>query len=268
MALSLIYTAMRRILDLIVLIASGDRSKEIEILVLRHQVAVLRRQVTRPELRPADRAWLAGLSRLLPRRVWPTFFVQPATLLRWHRDLLARRWTYPQRRPGRPATTQVVQELVLRMARENPTWGYRRIHGELLGLGHREAPSTVWLILKRSGVDPAPRRAGPTWTQFLAAQPSGILATVFHVDTVLLRRIYVLFVIEISTRRVHLLGVTANPTGAWATRQAYRGLAGTQDSRHSRYGVRHGRCQPPAPSAPLPARGAVPAAAETSCDAA
>jgi len=121
MALSLIYTAMRRILDLIVLIASGDRSKEIEILVLRHQVAVLRRQVTRPELRPADRAWLAGLSRLLPRRVWPTFFVQPATLLRWHRDLLARRWTYPHRRPGRPATTQVVRELVLRMARENPT---------------------------------------------------------------------------------------------------------------------------------------------------
>jgi len=165
MGLSLIYTAMRRILDLIVLIASGDRGKEIEILVLRHQVAVLRRQVTRPELRPADRAWLAALSRLLPRRVWPTFLVQPATLLRWHRDLLARRWTYPQRRPGRPATTQVVRELVLRMARENPTWGYRRIHGELLGLGHRVAPSTVWLILKRSGVDPAPggpARPGPS----------------------------------------------------------------------------------------------------------
>jgi len=221
MGLSLIYTAMRRILDLIVLIASGDRSKEIEILVLRHQVAVLRRQVTRPELRPADRAWLAALSRLLPRRVWPTFLVQPATLLRWHRDLLARRWTYPQRRPGRPATTQVVRELVLRMVRENPTLGYRRIHGELLGLGHRVAPSTVWLILKRSGLDPAPRRAGPTWTQFLAAQAAGILATdFFHVDTVLLRRIYVLFVIEIATRRVHLLGVTANPTGAWASQQA------------------------------------------------
>jgi putative transposase len=240
MGLSLIYTATRRILDLIVLIASGDRSKEIEILVLRHQLAVLRRQVTRPELRPADRAWLAALSRLLPRRVWPTFFVQPATLLRWHRDLLARRWTYPHRRPGRPATTQLVRELVLRMARENPAWGYRRIHGELLGLGHRVAPSTVWLILKRSGLDPASRRAGPTWTQFLTTQAKGILATdFFHVDTILLRRIYVLFVIEIATRRVHLLGVTANPTEAWVSQQARNiTMRLTETSRAFRFLIR------------------------------
>jgi putative transposase len=163
--MSLIYWAVRRILGLAVLFARGDRSKEIEILILRHQVAVLRRQVSRLDLQPADRAWLAALSRLLPRSRWPTFFVQPSTLLRWHRDLLARRWTYLHRRSGRPVTARLVRELVLRMASENPTWGYRRIQGELLGLGHRVAPSTVWLILKRSGVDPAPRRAGPTWTQ-------------------------------------------------------------------------------------------------------
>ena len=182
---------------------------------------MLRRQVRRPDLEPADRAVLAGLSRLLPRVRWAAFFVSPGTLLRWHRTLIARRWTYPRRRPGRPPVTTQVRELVLRLARENPTWGCRRIQGELAGLGYRLAPSTIWAILTRAGVGPAPRRAGPTWTQFLTAQAKGILACDFlHVETIGLTRIYVLFLMEIANRRVHLLGATTHPTGAWVAQQA------------------------------------------------
>jgi transposase len=146
--------------------------------------------------------------------------VTPATVLRWHRDLVTRRWTQPRRRGGR-STAFELRQLVLRLASENPTWGYRRIHGELAGLGHQIAPSTVWSLLKRAGIDPAPRRSGPTWRQFLTAQAHSILATDFFcVDTVLLHRLYVLFVVEHATRRVHLLGITANPTGAWVAQQA------------------------------------------------
>jgi transposase len=146
--------------------------------------------------------------------------VTPATVLRWHRDLVTRRWTQPRRRGGR-STASELRQLVLRLASENPTWGYRRIHGELAGLGLQIAPSTVWSLLKRAGIDPAPRRSGPTWRQFLTAQAHSILATDFFcVDTVLLHRLYVLFVVEHATRRVHLLGITANLTGAWAAQQA------------------------------------------------
>jgi putative transposase len=220
-AVSLVYLALRRALELVALLARGDVSKDIEILVLRHEVAVLRRQVSRPGLQPADRMLLAALSRLLPRPRWPAFFVTPATLLRWHRDLVARRWTYRAARGGRPSTAKDVRELVVRLAAENPTWGHRRIQGELVGLGHRVAASTVWLILKRVGVDPAPRRSGQTWRQFLTVQASTIIATdFFTVDTVLLTRLYVLFVIEPASRRVHLLGVTAHPTGQWVAQQA------------------------------------------------
>jgi hypothetical protein len=170
MIVSLGYLIMRQLLQLMILALRGDHANEVEILVLRQQVAVLRRQVRRVDLEPADRAVLAGLSRLLPRVRWAAFFVTPATVLRWHRNLLARRWTYPGRRPGRPSVTAQVRELVLRLARENPTWGCRRIQGELAGLGYRLGASTIWGIVTGAGVGPAPRRGGPTWSEFLTAQ--------------------------------------------------------------------------------------------------
>jgi putative transposase len=175
---------------------------------------VVRRQVARPRLRTADRVLLAALSRSLPRSAWSSLFVSPATLLRWHRQLVARRWTYAPRRVGRPRAGGGVSELVLRLARENPTWGYRRIQGELVGLGIPLAPSTVWAILRRHGIEPAPRRAELSWSQFLRAQASTIVACDFlTVDTVWLRRLYVLFFFELGSRRVHFGGVTANPHG-------------------------------------------------------
>jgi hypothetical protein len=156
MILSFGCLVMRQVLQLMILAMRGDRSNEVEILVLCHQVAVLRRQVRRLDLEPADRAVLSALSRLLPRWRWATFLVTPATLLRWHRKLVARRWTCPRRRPGRPPVTAEVRDLVLRLARENPGWGCRRIQGEMTNLGYRIGASTVWTILHRAGVDPAP----------------------------------------------------------------------------------------------------------------
>ena len=199
----------------------SEREKEIEILVLRHQLLVLERQVGRPRLRPADRALLAAFSRVLPRRAWRSFFVTPATLLRWHRELVARRWTYPRRSPGRPATAADLRELVLRLARENPEWGYRRIQGELVGLGVKLAASTVWTILKQAGIDPAPRRLEATWSEFLRRRAASMLECDFlTVDTVFFKRLYVLFFIELATRRVHVAGITTSPDGPWVTQQA------------------------------------------------
>jgi putative transposase len=199
----------------------SEREKEIEILVLRHQLRVLERQVARAQLQPADRALLAAFSRALPRQAWSSYLVTPATLLRWHRELVARRWTYPHRRPGRPATPDDVRELVLRLARENPGWGYRRIQRELVGLGVSLAASTVWEILSREGIEPAPRRLEPSWAEFLRRQAASILECDFlTVDTVFLKRFYILFFIELASRRVHLAGITANPDGAWVTQQA------------------------------------------------
>jgi putative transposase len=222
MALRLLYLLFCQVLRWLALLARSTAAKDAVLLVLRHEVAVLRRQVTRPRVDWADRAVLAGLARLLPGPSWRGLFVQPATLLRWHRDLVRRRWTYPHQR-GRPSAAAEVRALMLRLARENPTWGYRRIHGELCRLGYKDrvGASTVWAILQRAGVDPAPIRSALTWRQFLRAQAKGVLAVdFFTVDTVLLKRLYVLFVIEVASRRVHVLGVTARPVGEWVTQQA------------------------------------------------
>ena len=214
MAFQLAYLMLARVLSWLALLARSDAAKDVEILVLRHEVAVLRRNNPRPRMSWFDRAVLSARSKLLPPPLRQLRLVSPQTLLRWHARLVARRWTYSQRQPGRPATAPPIRALVLRMARENPRWGYRRIQGELMGLGHPIAASTVWTILKAAGIDPAPRRSGPTWRQFLAAQTHAILAVDFaHVDTVFLRRFYVLIVIEHGRRRVHIAGITAHPPG-------------------------------------------------------
>lgn len=234
MIVAVVYWALRRALELIALRFWSEEATALEVLVLRHELAILRRKVDRPKFEPADRVVLAALSQILPRERWPAFSVRPETLLRWHRRLAARHWTYGAT-PGRRRKPRAVRELVLRLARENPTWGYRRIAGELHRLGVEIAPATVWTILKSAGVDPAPRRTGMSWSAFLHAHAQSILACdFFTVDTVLLRRLYVLFFIELATRRVHVAGVTANPSGAWATQQA-RNLTMTLDERNQAF---------------------------------
>ncbi len=225
MALFFLYCLVRRFAEAVRIHQMDGVAKDAEILVLRHQLALLQRQVARPRFTWSDRALVSALARLVPRERWACFLVTPATILRWHRALVRRRWTYPHRKPGRPVLSQETVELIIRLTRENPRWGYLRIVGELKKLGVAVSKTSVAAVLRRHRLQPAPRRLGPTWSEFLRAQAKGILATdFFTVDTITLRRLYVLFVIEIDRRRVHLLGVTANPIGPWVT-QVARNLA-------------------------------------------
>ncbi len=208
MLFSLLYFLVRRLLG------AGSRpqdEKDIELLVLRHQMKVLQRQMKRPRLRRFDRLLFAAASRAMPRSQWSSLWVRPETLLRWHRELVCRKWTYKRRgHPGRPPIE--VRDLIVRLGRENPRWGYQRIRGELMKLEIRISATTVRTILLGHGLHPAPRRGGPTWTEFLRAQAAGILATdFFTVETLRLKTIFVLFFIELQTRRVHVSGVTAHP---------------------------------------------------------
>jgi putative transposase len=231
MLVSFVYRAFVSLLRLLIRSSRSVDLKDVELLVLRHQIAVLRRQVERPKLRASDRALLAAAGRLLPPGRRQGLLVTPQTLLRWHRELVRRRWTYPHARPGRPPIDATTRELVLRLARENPRWGYQRIAGELSKLGLSVSPSTVRRLLARAGLGPAPRRSGPSWRQFLRTQAASVVACdFFTVETALLRRYYVLFFIELQTRRVHLAGITANADGRWVTQQARNlSLSGTLD---------------------------------------
>jgi len=228
---SFVYVALSRLLQLVVLLCRSERSKELEILVLRHELAILRRQPRRAPLRPVDRALLAALARALPRSAWASLSVRPATLLCWHRQLVRRRWTYPHRRPGRPPLDRRVQALVVRLARENPHWGYRRIVGELRGLGISVSATSVRTILLRDGLPPAPQRDELSWRNFLRQQAATTLACdFFTVETAWLRRLYVLFFLSLERRRVEFVACTPNPTGAWVAQQA-RNLLMTLEDR-------------------------------------
>ena len=240
MALTLIYRVVRRVVEMLRIHRMNDIAKDAEILVLRHQLAVLRRQVARPRLTWSDRAVITTLAKLVPRERWAAFLIKPETILRWHRALVRRRWTYPHRQPGRPAFPEETVELIVRLARENPRWGYLRIVGELKKLDVTVSKTSVAAVLRRHRLPPAPRRAGPTWNQFLKAQAKGLLATdFFTVDAVTMRRFYVLFVIEIDRRRVHLLGVTANPDGPWVTQVARNFVSDVEEvGRHFRFLIR------------------------------
>jgi putative transposase len=230
---SILYLFLRRVLGLLRSDQRMAAEVELENVVLRHQLVILRRQVKRPVYRASDRAFLAASSRLLRREVWGAFLVRPETLLRWHRQLVARKWTRPHRPPGRPALDPEVRELILRLGRENPRWGYMRIRGELLKLGIRVSATTIATVLRRAGLGPAPRR-GPTWGQFLRQQAAGIMACDFlTVETATLKTLYVLVWIEIGRRKVHLGGVTSNPDSAWATQQARNLAVALQDEGHS-----------------------------------
>jgi transposase len=232
---SFVYFALRRVFELAALLARSERSKELEILALRHELAVLRRRHRRAQLKPADRALLAALSQVLPRTSWPIFSVTPATLLRWHRRLVARRWTYARRGCGRPRLDRDLQELIVRLARENPRWGHRRIAGELGELGISVSATSVRTTLARHGLPPAPERAGPSWRAFLRQQAATTLACdFFTVETAWLKRLYVLFFITVGTRRVEFVACTTNPDGRWVTQQA-RNLLMEIDGREQRH---------------------------------
>jgi hypothetical protein len=218
---------LRRLFQLIA-DSSNDLTRDVKVVVLRHQLMVLKRQVSKPRLRRRDRLFMAAMSKALPRARWSSFVVSPQTLLRWQRDLVRRKWTYKRiSGAGRPPIPDEVRELIVRMGRDNLRWGCLRIRGELAKLGIRVSATKIRTLLRASGLGPAPRRGGPTWTEFLRAQDEGILAfDFFTVETLMLRTLYVLFAIQVGSRRVHILGVIRNPDWAWVTQQARACSAG------------------------------------------
>jgi transposase len=234
LVVSLLYLLFRHALAVVALRLRSREFKELEIVVLRHELAVLRLQVARPRLDQRDRVFLAAASRLLSGKSQQLFFVRPDTLLGWHRQLVRRRWTYAGRRPGRPSVSEEIRELVLRLARENPRWGYKRIVGELAGLGVRVSATSVAKILREVGLPPAAARARLSWREFVRAHSASMMACdFFTVETLWLGRLYVLFFLELGPRRVHLAGCSANPDGPWAVQKA-RQLAWSLSERQRR----------------------------------
>lgn len=239
MALTFLFLLVRRAVEMLGIRRKSTLDKDVEILVLRHQLAVLRRKTPRPRFSWADRAFMSLAARFLPRQRWSSLLVTPATILEWQRRIVRRRWTYANR-PGRPPLGEETVELICRLAQENPRWGYLRIVGEMRKLGAVVSASAVRGVLRRHGLGPAPRRSGPSWSDFIRAQAKSILATdFFHVDTVFGQRFYGLFVIEVDTRVVHILGVTTNPNGLWMTQMARNLVFDLHDSaRRVRFFVR------------------------------
>jgi transposase len=239
---SLVYLGLCRLFQLVVLLCRSKGSKELEILLLRHELAILRRQPRRAPVRPVDRALLAALARALPRSAWASLSVRPTTLLRWHRQLVERRWTYPHRRQGRPPLDRRAEALVVRLARENPCWGYRRIVGELRGLGISISATSVRTILIRHGLPPASQRDEQSWRDFLRQHAATTLACdFFTVETAWLKRIYILFFLSLESRRIEFVACTPNPTGAWTAQQARNLLMAIDDRKQPLRLVIHDR---------------------------
>jgi putative transposase len=233
---SFVYLVVRNLFALVWVLGRPRRSKELEILVLRHELAILRRQTSRPKLTRADRTLLVVLSRSLARPAWAVFSVTPEAVLRWHRQLVARRWTYPHRPPGRPPLERSLRELILRLANENPHWGYKRIVGELQRLGVTVSATSVRKVLLEEGLQPAPQRAHSSWRAFLRAQASSMLACDFlTVETAFLQRIYVLFFISLATRRIEYVACTSRPDNGWVAQQARNLIMGLGDEQPFRF---------------------------------